>query len=66
MVDAISTGFDSAASGSTGYQTGATSAGTFYAKQQNAGSGNCTATYPETHANGFSLGSSFLAAVNNP
>jgi type IV pilus assembly protein PilA len=64
--DASGTAFDSAASGSAGFQTGAASAGTYYAKQATSASGNCKAGYIATHAAGFSWGSSFSSAVNNP
>jgi len=58
------TGFDRAASG-TGFQTGATQAGTYYAKQQSSSQANCNAQYPETKTGGFTWGSSFSAAGSN-
>jgi len=59
--------FDSAASG-TGFQTGAASAGTYYAKDTSpivSGTNNCNANYPHTRSGGFSWGSSFSNAVSN-
>jgi type IV pilus assembly protein PilA len=59
--------FDKAASGTTGFQTlpGSGAAGTYYAKQQNATTANCSATYPTTRATGFSWNTSFSNATNN-
>jgi type IV pilus assembly protein PilA len=49
-------GFNVAASG-TGFQTGAATAGTYYAKSTSAG--NCRANYPESRATGFTWGASY-------
>lgn len=56
--------FDKTAS-ATGFQTGTTQAGTYYAKQVNGAAANCDANYPETRATGFSWGTSFSNAVAN-
>ena len=57
-----STGFELSATQSVaGSETGATTAGTFYAKKATAGNTNCYASYPETKA-GFIWGPSFSAA----
>ncbi|HEY5252723.1 MAG TPA: prepilin-type N-terminal cleavage/methylation domain-containing protein [Acidimicrobiales bacterium] len=50
--------FDLAGSG-TGFQTGATQAGTYYAKQQNSSLASCNSVYPTTKSGGFTWGSSF-------
>jgi len=55
--DGTGTAFESAASGSTGGQTGATTAGTYYAKSTT--SGVCKATYPQTKVGGFTWGASY-------
>jgi type IV pilus assembly protein PilA len=52
--------------GNPGYETGASTAGTYYAKQVTSASGNCDANYPTTRATGFSWGTSFSNAPNNP
>jgi len=52
------TGFETAASGATGGQTGVATAGTYYAKSTNAGA-NCIATYPESKVGGFTWGPSY-------
>jgi type IV pilus assembly protein PilA len=61
------TGFDQAASGNTGYQTGATTGGTYYAEQKPGQTGknpatDCNAKYPETESGGFTWGPSYSAA----
>jgi prepilin-type N-terminal cleavage/methylation domain-containing protein len=48
-----------------GFETGAATAGTFYAKSQNATPANCNAKYAETRATGFTWGPSFSTAVQN-
>jgi type IV pilus assembly protein PilA len=53
-------GFDT----STSTQSGAATAGTFYAKKSNAGSTNCKATYPESQTT-FTWGTSFQTAGSN-
>jgi type IV pilus assembly protein PilA len=59
-LDTTGTPFEKAASGA-GFQNGATTAGTFYAKKANAGS-NCTASYPQTESTGaFNWGSSYAS-----
>jgi hypothetical protein len=53
-----STGFEqSGTSGHAGYQSGAATSGTFYAKEANAGA-HCYASYPET-ATGWVWGTSY-------
>jgi type IV pilus assembly protein PilA len=52
------TGFDVAGSG-TGFQTGATTAGTYYAKKTNASATQCTAAYPQKATGGFAWGTSY-------
>jgi type IV pilus assembly protein PilA len=53
-------GFDT----STSTQSGAATAGTFYAKKTSAGPTNCKATYPESQTT-FNWGSSFQGAGTN-
>jgi type IV pilus assembly protein PilA len=55
--------FESAASGSTGGQTGATTAGTYYAKSTTSGA--CKANYPLTRTGGFSWGTNYSNAPVN-
>jgi type IV pilus assembly protein PilA len=52
--------------GNQGYETGASTAGTYYAKQVTSAAGNCQANYPTTRSTGFSWGTSFSNAPNNP
>jgi type IV pilus assembly protein PilA len=60
-----STGFDQAASG-TGFQTGATTGGTYYAQQKtSSAAADCKASYVETRSGGFSWGSSYASAPAN-
>ena len=59
-----STGFNTTGSG-TGFQTSATTAGTYYAKKANATAAQCIATYPESKAGGFSWGTSYSNAPSN-
>jgi type IV pilus assembly protein PilA len=59
------TAFDKAASG-TGFQTGATTGGTYYAKQTTSNAAaDCYAAYPEFRSGGFSWGSSYSSAAAN-
>ncbi|MHB8330066.1 MAG: prepilin-type N-terminal cleavage/methylation domain-containing protein [Acidimicrobiales bacterium] len=58
------TGFESAASGSAGSETGATVAGTYYAEKTNVGSAHCSASYPATVI-GFKWGTSYAGAGVN-
>ena len=53
-------GFDT----STSTQSGAATAGTFYAKKSNAGASNCKATYPESQTT-FNWGTSLQSAGTN-
>src|SRR5580658_6283194 len=55
--------FEIAASGATGGQTGATTAGTYYAKSTANDQTNCKATYPQLKTGGFTWYSSYSAAV---
>ncbi|HXQ59934.1 MAG TPA: type II secretion system protein [Acidimicrobiales bacterium] len=57
------TGFDTAASGA-GFQSGAATAGTFYAKEAGAGA-NCKANYPENAGVSFNWGTSYANAGSN-
>jgi type IV pilus assembly protein PilA len=59
-----STGFNTTASGA-GFQTGATTAGTFYAKKVNASAAQCTAAYPQNAGATFHWGSSYSSAGVN-
>lgn len=56
-------GFNTAASGA-GFQNGATTAGTFYAKKTSAGA-NCKANYPENAGAAFIWGTSYAGAGSN-
>src|SRR5580658_1273034 len=62
-LDTTGTPFEKAASGA-GFQNGATTAGTFYAKKANAGS-NCTANYPQNSGAAFNWGTSYSSAGSN-
>jgi len=56
-------GFETTATATAaGGETGATSAGTYYASKANAGSSNCKASYVSTDAAGWKWGSSFSSA----
>ncbi len=55
--------FETAGVGSLGGQSGATKAGTDYAKSTSTG--NCKANYPEARVGGFSWGSSYSNAPTN-
>jgi hypothetical protein len=57
------TGFNTAASGA-GFQSGATTPGTFYAKKPNAGA-TCKASYPENAGAAFNWGTSYSTAGVN-
>jgi prepilin-type N-terminal cleavage/methylation domain-containing protein len=57
--------FDTGLSGATGGQTGATQAGTYYAKQINSSLANCNSQYPESKTGGFTWGSSFSSPGND-
>jgi len=60
------TGFElTSTSGQPGFETGAATAGTFYAKSQNATPANCNAKYAETRATGFTWGTSYSTATQN-
>jgi type IV pilus assembly protein PilA len=59
------TAFDKAASG-TGFQTGAATGGTYYAKMTDThATTDCYASYPEAASGGFTWGSSYTAASVN-